>query len=117
MNIQCNSLSSGEHVLSPQAPLNTYQYKLLVAYEYTLERNNVYLCAKYLLPIQHLDVKLLKVAINKVRRNEDVPECNTGQVILELCLVRYGNLGTEGKIKIKINNILLTFIKMVCNIL
>ena len=68
----------------------------------SMERNNVYLCAKYLLPIQHLDVKLLKVAINKVRRNEDVPECNTGQVILELCLVRYGNLGTEGKIKIKI---------------
>ena len=31
----------------------------------SMERNNVYLCAKYLLQIQHLDVKLLKVAIKK----------------------------------------------------
>ena len=56
----------------------------------SMERNNVYLCAKYVLPVQHLDVKLFRVAINKVRKTEDVSVCNTGQVIRELCLVRDG---------------------------
>ena len=85
----------------------------------SMERNNVYLCAKYLLPIQHLDVKLFKVTINKVRRNEDVPECNTGQVIKVIlpCKIWKSWYGGQNKNKNKIHNILLTFIKMVCNIL
>ena len=28
--------------------------------------NNVYSCTKYLLPVQHLDVKLYKLAINNI---------------------------------------------------